>query len=159
MWTGRRGAVLLGPTEHRIARYLEQATRHGGVRIRTVDLASRTQLERSEAYRITARLRVLGLFGVRNDPSGSAGGRYWWRTAAARRDAQPLHAGRHRDAVRRIRGWTRRAHLEAMRRLEDLRISTAAPVRPPLGVREPFPLRRWMVREAPRLAAEWGLET
>src|SRR5690348_14224237 len=47
-WHGRAGSVILGPTEARVARYLESATRHGRVTIRTVDLASRLQLERSE---------------------------------------------------------------------------------------------------------------
>ncbi len=104
-WTGARGPMLLGPTEDRVARYLAELTRHGRIRIRTVELAARLRLERSEAYRILARLRVLGLFGIQDDRSGARGGRYVWRTARDRGDR--LEATRHRHAWARITAWAR----------------------------------------------------
>ena len=121
-WHGRRGSIILGPTEDRVARFLDHATARGRVTIRTVDLASRLQLERSEAYRITARLRVLGLFGIENDRGGTKGGRRYWRTAIAH-DGAELDETRHRNAWARVRAWAtaRRARLHA--RLADLRRS------------------------------------
>jgi hypothetical protein len=103
-WHGRRGPVILGPTEHRVARWLNDATRHGRIRIRTVDLVAATHVERSEIYRITARLRVLGLFGIENDRSGSRGGRQIWRTPTLH-DGPGLDPVRHRLAWRRVVGW------------------------------------------------------
>lgn len=163
-WTGRRGPVVLGSTEHRVALGLDHLTRHGAVRIRTVDLMERFQLERSEAYRITRRLRILGLFGIRNDPSGSAGGRLWWRTAAAH-DGAELDPDRHLEAVRRIRGWARTAAatmaawLEWIRAARVLTAHAAADAAPEVSPppREPFPLRRLMLELAPELAREWRL--
>lgn len=113
-WVGRRGSVILGPTEARVARFLHDATRSGRVTIRTVDLASRLQLERSEAYRITRRLRVLGLFGIENDKGGSKGGRRYWRTPIEHDGAQ-LDETRHRNAWARVVSWAkaRRARLHA----------------------------------------------
>jgi hypothetical protein len=72
--------------------------------MRAVDLAAAMHLERSESYRITARLRDLGLFGISNDRSGARGGRRYWRTL---RLTQPhaLNAERHRQAWARIRAW------------------------------------------------------
>lgn len=98
--------MLLGPTEARIARYLDHATRHGRVTMRTVELAAATQLERSEAYRITARLRVLGLFGVENDRGATKGGRRYWRTPVEH-DGGMLDGARHRAAWSRIVAWAR----------------------------------------------------
>lgn len=105
-WHGRRGPVVLGPTEDRVARYLDTATRNGRVTIRAVDLAARLKVERSEIYRITRRLRVLGLFGIENDQGGQAGGRRYWRTAIAH-DGAELDTTRHRDAWARVVGWSR----------------------------------------------------
>lgn len=113
-WRGRHGAVLLGPTEHRVATYLADATRHGRITLRTTSLATHLGLERSEAYRITARLRVLGLFGIENDRAGTRGGRRYWRTFTDR--GTRLHGERHRIAWARIKGWAmRRAALVAGR--------------------------------------------
>lgn len=116
--------MILGPTEHRVARYLADLTRAGRVTLRTVELASRLGLERSEAYRITSRLRVLGLFGVQNDRGGSRGGRRWWRTAIEH-DGQVLDAVRHRTAWARVVSWAmaRRSALTA--RLTALRSEAA----------------------------------
>lgn len=105
-WRGRHGAVLLGPAEDRVARYLVDATRHGRVTLRMMDIAARLGLERSEAYRITARLRMLGLFGVENDRGGTKGGRRWWRTPTPN-GGTGLDAGRHRVAWSRILAWSR----------------------------------------------------
>lgn len=106
-WHGRRGSVVLGPTEERVARYLDQMTRHGGrVTIRTLDLGSRLKVERSEIYRITRRLRTLGLFGIENDRSGRNGGRRYWRTSLEH-DGAGLDKTRHRDAWARVVGWSR----------------------------------------------------
>lgn len=105
-WHGRAGSVILGPTEARVARYLDAATKHGRVTIRTVELAERLQLERSEAYRITRRLRILGLFGIENDKGGTKGGRRYWRTAVAH-DGAELDDARHRGAWGRIVAWAR----------------------------------------------------
>jgi hypothetical protein len=91
-WHGRRGTVILGPTEHRVARWLAGMTRTGRVTLRTVDLAAATGVERSEAYRITARLRVLGLFGIENDRGGNHHGRRYWRTATNRTPARSTPA-------------------------------------------------------------------
>lgn len=104
VWQGRRGSVLLGPTEHRVARHLARITGHGQVRIRTVALAGDLGLERSEAYRILARLRVLGLFGIADDRGGNHGGRRIWRTSIEH-DGPGLDPDRHRVAWSRIRGW------------------------------------------------------
>lgn len=119
-WTGRRGTVLLGPTEARVARWLAGRTRHGRVAIRTVDLARSTRVERSEAYRITARLRVLGLFGVEDDRGGTRGGRRYWRTAIPF-DVGELDATRHRDAWRRIVAWSIARARAVAARLDHLR--------------------------------------
>lgn len=111
---------MLGPTEDRVARYLDSMTRSGRVTIRTVDLASRLGLERSEAYRITRRLRVLGLFGIENDRSGANGGRRYWRTATEH-DGVELDVQRHRDAWARITGWAAASRGRALARLDHLR--------------------------------------
>lgn len=119
-WHGRRGAVLLGPTEHRIARWLTDMTRNGRVTLRTTDVIKATGLERSEAYRITARLRVLGLFGVENDRGGTRGGRRYWRTAIEH-DGGRLDPVRHRVAWSRILSWTRARRARLHARLAELR--------------------------------------
>lgn len=119
-WHGRRGAVLLGPTENRVARWLVDRTSNGRVRIRMTDLVDALRLERSEAYRITARLRVLGLFGVENDRGGTKGGRQWWRTAIAH-DGAELDPARHREAWSRIVGWARERHARVAARLAAIR--------------------------------------
>jgi len=105
-WNGRKGAVILGPTEHRVARWLADVSRHGRVTIRTTHLAAVLGLERSEAYRITRRLRILGLFGIENDQGGTRGGRRYWRTVLEHDGAELDHA-RHREAWSRIMGWAR----------------------------------------------------
>ena len=122
-WRGRRGAVKLGPTEHRVAMYLDAATRHGWIRIRTAELAERLGLERSEAYRITARLRILGLFGISDDQGGARGGRMVWRTPTVH-DGPGLDPVRHRLAWARIRGWAR---ARAQRVLHHTRRGPGAP--------------------------------
>lgn len=135
-WRGRRGAVLLGETEDRVARYLADATRDGWIRIRTVDLAARLGLCRSEAYRILARLRVLGLFGVSSDQGGTTGGRRIWRTAT-RHDGPGLDPARHRSA------WGRTlAGARAIRAKLLDHTSRRSPGLPPLGSRraDPGPL-------------------
>lgn len=99
--TGRRGVVILGPTEAKVAAYLTRATMHGRVTIRTVDLGARLGLERSEIYRITRRLRILGLFGIENDRGGTLGGRRYWRTAIPH-DGAELPAEAHRAAWARV---------------------------------------------------------
>lgn len=105
-WRGRKGAVLLGPTEDRVARYLADATRHGRVTIRTVDIVRRLNLSRSETYRITRQLRTLGLFGIEDDQGGTHGGRRYWRTAVTH-DGSGLDAVKHRVAWGRILAWAR----------------------------------------------------
>lgn len=118
-WKGRKGSVLLGPTEDRVARYLADATRHGRVTIRTMDLAARLGLGRSEAYRITDQLRTLGLFGVENDQGGTLGGRRWWRTATPH-DGVTLDATRHRIAWSRILAWARARRQHALELVASL---------------------------------------
>lgn len=120
VWHGRAGAVALGPTQHRVARYLEDLTSHGWAHVRTADLAERLGLERSEAFRILSRLRVLGLFGVSNDRGGHAGGRRVWRTAR-RHDGARLDPSRHQVAWARIRGAVRAARIRTRDRLVVLR--------------------------------------
>lgn len=164
IWRGRRGTVILGPTEDRVARYLEDATRNGRIRIRTLELASRLGLERSEAYRVTRRLRVLGLFGIENDRSGAAGGRAYWRTAIEH-DGAELDRIRHRDAWARVVGWSRSARARAFGRLAFIRrrAGTATAV-PPAGVphRPAGPSFRDLFAAAPGGAAlltEWKVAT
>lgn len=124
-WHGRRGPVLLGPTEHRVARWLADRTHHGRITIRTVELANALRLERSEAYRITARLRVLGLFGVENDRGGTKGGRRYWRTSIAH-DGAELDRQRHREAWSRIVAWARGRRERIAAKLAELRLTTHA---------------------------------
>jgi hypothetical protein len=139
--------VLLGPTENRVARWLLDMTRYGRVTIRTADLAAATHVERSEAYRITARLRVLGLFGIQNDQGGTRGGRRFWRTATEH-DGARLDALRHRQAWSRILAWARGRSARLGARLEAIRNHTrrAGQVGPdrtnaptPAGVDPPAP--------------------
>jgi hypothetical protein len=111
-------------------------TRSGRITIRTVDLAAATHVERSEAYRITARLRILGLFGVENDRGGTRGGRRYWRTATEH-DGAALDARRHRDAWARLVAWAR-THRERVRaRLASLTSDRIGP--PPGPVAHPAP--------------------
>jgi hypothetical protein len=126
VWRGQHGTVALGDTQHRVALYLDHATRHGWVQLTTAAIAERLNLERSEAYRITSRLRALGLFGVTNDRGGHEGGRRWWRTPTAGVPGR-LDAVRHRLAWARVVAGTR---ARARARLEHYRRS--APV-PPAG--------------------------
>jgi hypothetical protein len=98
--------VILGPTEHRVARWLADRTRNGRITLRMVDVATANRLERSEAYRVTARLRILGLFGIENDRAGTHGGRRFWRTAIAH-DGAALDETRHREAWARVVAWAR----------------------------------------------------
>lgn len=126
-WHGRRGSVLLGPTENRVARWLADMTRQGRVTIRTVDLAEATHVERSEAYRITARLRVLGLFGIENDRGGNHNGRRFWRTAIEH-DGAALDSRRHRQAWGRILAWSRIRRTRLAERLAAIRGDHTRPV-------------------------------
>lgn len=119
VWYGARGSVVLGPTEDRVARFLADRTRHGQIVMRTSELAAELGLERSEAYRITARLRVLGLFGIANDRSGLAGGRRWWRTPSLR-SADALDPGRHRSAWSRVVAAARARRARLMAQLAEL---------------------------------------
>lgn len=105
-WRGRKGAVLLGPTEDRVARYLADVTSRGRVTIRMVDLIARVGITRSEAYRVTARMRALGLFGIEDDQGGTNGGRRYWRTPT-RHDGARLDPSRHRVAWARVLGEAR----------------------------------------------------
>jgi hypothetical protein len=132
-WRGRRGSVLLGPTEDRVARYLDHMTRHGRVTLRTVDLVTSLGVERSEVYRITRRLRELGLFGVENDQGGTKGGRRYWRTLNDRDGSPRLDAERHRIAWSRIVAWARARRLSVAARLGELHT--------PRSVTRPVPAR------------------
>lgn len=135
-WHGRKGSVILGPTEARVARYLDDATRHGWVTIRTVELAERLQLERSEAYRITRRLRILGLFGIENDKGGTKGGRRYWRTATEH-DGAELDDARHRVAWGRVVAWARarRIRVRALLRRRDVGfVTTHGAATPPAPI-------------------------
>jgi DNA-binding transcriptional regulator LsrR (DeoR family) len=105
-WRGRRGTVLLGPTEDRVARYLADATRRGRVTIRHTEIAERLGISRKDLYRITARLRMLGLFGIENDRGGTNRGRRYWRTAIEH-DGTRLDPVKHRVAWSRILAWSR----------------------------------------------------
>lgn len=134
MWRGRRGPVLLGPTEHRVALFLEHATRHGEVSFATSRLELELGLTRSEAYRIAGRLRVLGLFGIANDRGGARGGRRWWRTSIEH-DGPGLDPLRHRVAWARVKAAARSAQAHATRRLAELRDHTRR--NPPLRLRPP----------------------
>jgi hypothetical protein len=131
-WYGRAGAVELGPTEARVARYLASITGHGWAHVRTMDIAARLGLERSEAFRIIARLRTLGLFGVSSDRGGHGQGRRVWRTPT-RHDGVRLDAGRHRAAIARIRGSARRATLRARARLTTIRVAASGGAARPNG--------------------------
>jgi len=107
------------------------------VAIRTVELARALRLERSEAYRITARLRVLGLFGIQNDQGGTRGGRLYWRTSILH-DGAELDGTRHRDAWARVLGWAR---ARATRLAHHLRPPDRAPEpdrRPTAGAQTPL---------------------
>lgn len=61
---------------------------------------------RSAIYRVTARLRILGVFGIRNDRGGTLGGRWYWRTAT-RHQGAALDPVKHRAAWSRILGGAR----------------------------------------------------
>lgn len=179
-WRGQAGAVLLGPTEDRVARYLEDATRHGRVTLRTAAIADRLGLARSEAYRILRTLRTLGLFGIEDDRSGARGGRRIWRTRG-RRAGVALDAGRHRAAWARIAAWMRS---RAGRIAAQIRAMTTGRPRQPIGTRplwadpaedapagtcppvgadppsdEPTLAERALRRWAPELADKWDRAT
>ena len=175
-WRGQYGAVLLGPTEHRVATYLEAATRDGLVTLRTTAIASRLKLSRSEAYRILATLRRLGLFGVSSDQGGTTGGRRIWRTSRMR-DGSSIDPRRHRAAWARVTGWLQaRAHrlAAAIAGISQARLwpatqrradrahggRLAVPARgsaPLAGAGPPSTLGDAMRRLAPALAKEWRL--
>ena len=142
-WHGRRGVVILGPTEDRVARYLNDATRRGRVTLRTVELASRLRLDRSEVYRITARLRMLGLFGIENDRGGTRGGRRYWRTAIEH-DGARLDARRHRVAWSRVLAWSRARRARLVGAIRALHTPAAVPPRAapatPTGARDSAPV-------------------
>lgn len=131
-WHGRRGAVILGPTENRVARWLLGMTKAGRVTIRSVDAIAATHVERSEWYRITARLRTLGLFGIENDRGGNHGGRRFWRTGIETA-AHELDARKHREAWARVVAWAKarrdriRSSLEAIRNRDGRLVPPAVP--------------------------------
>lgn len=164
VWHGRAGSVALGPTEGRVARYLDDRTRHGWVTLRTLELATTLGLERSEAYRILARLRELGLFGISNDRGGHRGGRRVWRTAN-RHDGTGLDPARHRSAFARVRGAARRARSGSLARLAIIRAAAPGVARPPVGSgavvppAAPGPTFAERMRRAGLggLMAEWGV--
>lgn len=122
-WHGRRGTVILGPTEHRVARYLADLCRGGLVTLPMATLIEATHVERSEAYRITRRLRILGLFGIQDDQGGSRGGRKIWRTAIEH-NASQLDEVRHREAWSRVVAWARARSSRARARLAAIRSTT-----------------------------------
>lgn len=122
--------MILGPTEHRVARWLADRTARGRITLRMVDVATANRLERSEAYRITARLRILGLFGIENDRGGSRGGRRFWRTAIAHDGAQ-LDEQRHRDAWARVVAWARDRAQRLRNRLHHTRSGHVGATRAP----------------------------
>lgn len=162
--------MLLGPTEDRVARYLADRTSNGRVTIRTADLVAALGLERSEAYRITARLRILGIFGIENDQGGTNGGRRYWRTGIEH-DGARLDATRHRVAWSRILAWARarqevvasrlagiRNHTRQIGRIRttaDLATPAAVPPRSAAGGTFADAMRRAGLAG---LMAEWGLE-
>jgi len=160
-WHGRAGAVLLGPTEDRVARWLTARARRGRVLFRTMQLADELRLERSEAYRITARLRVLGLFGIANDRGGHRGGRWVWRTAIQHDGAQ-LDPDRHRRAWSRVLGAARsraatvRNHISRLRGLSPRPAQDPARVPPGAGAGPTF--RELFERAGGRsLLDDWGV--
>lgn len=167
---GRHGWVILGPTEARVARFLEDATRHGRVTFASVELAARLDLSRSEFYRVTARLRELGLFGVENDQGGTIGGRRYWRTATPSPESG-LDPVRHRLAWGRVRAWLRARRAEILARLRPLQVRAVSPSSfsgaprpmagpvavPPAAAGPPITLRSALLKYAPALAAEWRI--
>lgn len=115
--------MILGPTEHRVARYLEDACRHGRVTIRTTAIVGALGVERSEVYRITRRLRMLGLFGIEDDRSGARGGRRYWRTATTHDGGLAgLDPVRHRVAWARIVSAARARRAQVLGALGALRL-------------------------------------
>jgi hypothetical protein len=129
-WRGQSGTVLLGPTEDRVARYLDDATRHGRVTLGSRAIADRLGLGRSELYRVTAQLRALGLFGIENDQGGRLGGRRYWRTGV-RREGRELDAIRHRLAWARITGWIRGRRGALLARIRALHTAAGDRLTPP----------------------------
>ena len=165
-WHGARGAQLLGPTEDRVARWLAVKTKHGRARIRSVDAIAALRLERSEWYRVTRRLRILGLFGIADDRAGARGGRLVWRTSSD--TGVRLDAGRKRAAIARMRGQVHAAARRLGRFLASGRTGAVpATGRPapadasPASAGDPGARqrRRQLMLDAglsPALAAEWG---
>lgn len=155
-WTGRHGSVLLGPTEARVARFLHELTRHGRVTLRSADLVVRLRIERSEFYRITRRLRTLGLFGIEDDRGGIRGGRRYWRTAT-RHDGAGLDPRRRRLAQARIAAWAQHARTRVVAALTSTP-ATASPAVREAGPRSPqgsgLSFSAMMARYAEGFAAE-----
>lgn len=173
-WRGRLGWVLLGPTEHRVATYLEAMTRHGRVTLRSTSIASSIGLSRTELYRITARLRMLGVFGIENDQGGQHAGRRIWRTAAVDSSSRPLDHARHRLAWGRIAAWSRaraarllaaargivNARPAVRSRVPDALVEHRTEARrsgPTPGAGPPSTFRDALRQHAPALAAAWRL--
>lgn len=162
VWHGRHGAVALGPTQDRVARYLDDLARHGWIHIRTDELAERLRLERSEAYRIVARLRELGLFGASSDRGGHAGGRRVWRTAI-RHEGGSLDPARHRVAWSRIRGVARAIRTRTRARIATINAGGTglSPARPSVASRAATEGRTFaqLMRDAGlgSLMDQWGV--
>lgn len=157
--------MILGPTEDRVARYLHDLTRHGLVTVRTMELAQRLDLERSEAYRVLARLRALGLFGVENDRGGQRGGRRIWRTERAG-TASGLDADRHRIAWARVVAWSAHQRARVVAALHLRRAATlghVAAATPAVGGPPPAPTAggtfadRMRAAGAGALMDAWGI--
>lgn len=175
-WRGRFGWILLGPTEHRVARYLDAATQYGRVTLPMTRIQADCHLGRSEAYRILRRLRILGLFGVENDQGGSLGGRRIWRIG--RPDGQTLDALLHRQAWARITAWMRAKRAAVLARIRSVSAGQGprvlprtlppgrqaadhgpgSPGLPPAGLDPPLDLGRIFRRYAPGLAAAWDAD-
>lgn len=173
-WRGRYGWIALGPTEDRVARYLDDATRHGRITRTTARIQDDLGLGRSEAFRILRTLRTLGLFGVENDQGGTRGGRRIWRIDRPGEGAT-LDAGRHRQAWARVVAYLAERKARALARLRSMTTRAAHPPRQgsrfprrTLAPTSPGPdpqadvgpaltlgdaIRRW----APGLAHEWRL--
>lgn len=171
-WRGRLGWVLLGPTEHRVAGYLDAATRYGRVALPSPTLAALLGLSRSEFYRITRRLQSLGLFGIEDDQGGTRGGRRYWRQGRpVAAGSSALDPAKHRLAWARIAAWCKAKAARLLARLRPNQTPRAQPTRPRLAERpsgDPAPVS-WpagagpptfaevMRRLAPALAADWRL--
>ena len=162
---------MLGPTEDRIALFLERATRNGRVTLRSAELVERLGVARSELYRVTRRLRILGLFGIEDDRGGTRAGRRYWRTAVEH-DGPGLDPVKHRTAWARVVAYVRTIAGRAApvprpaayahgRPVSDHALAGAGPGHPvdvPAGLGPPLrSLAEAMRALAPELARAWRL--